>query len=452
MKKVVSIISILGALILVLMLTPATFAQGVACESDYTVQGDDWLSKLADKFYGDVLAYTTIADATNAKSASDSSYASIKNVDVIEPGWKLCIPSKADAQAMLGQVGQQKSGAMDSLIAAAKKEGTLSTIALPHDWLNYGVMIDNFKKKYGLNVNELNPDAGSGDEIEAIKANKDNKGPQAPDVIDVGFAFGPQAKTDNLLQAYKVSNWASIPQQLKDPEGYWYGGYYGVLAFAVNKDVVKNVPQDWADLLKPEYKGQVALAGDPRTSNQAIQSVYAAGLSKTGSLDTAAEAGLEFFAELNKVGNFVPVIAKSGSLAKGETPIMITWDYLALGYRDTLAGNPPIEVVVPKSAIFGGVYVQGISAYSPQPNAAKLWMEYLYSDEGQLVWLSGYGHPVRYNDMVKRGVIPADLSAKLPPAELYAKAVFPTPAELDAAKKVITEKWDSVVNVNVVAQ
>jgi len=299
-------------------------------------------------------------------------------------------------------------------------------------------------------VNELNPDAGSGDEIEAIKANKDNKGPQAPDVIDVGFIFGPQAKDEGLTQAYKVSTWSSIPQNLKDPDGHWYGDYYGVLAFAVNTDVVANVPQDWADLLKPEYKGQVALAGDPRTSNQAIQSVYAAALANGGSLDDA-QPGLDFFAQLNEAGNLVPVIGKVGSLAKGETPILITWDYLALGYRDQLAGNPPIEVVIPKSGVFGGVYVQAISAYAPQPNAAKLWMEYLYSDEGQLVWLSGYGHPIRYADMVKRGVIPADLAAKLPAAELYDQAVFPSGAQLDAAKVLITENWDSVVNVDVQA-
>ena len=81
---------------------------------------------------------------------------------------------------------------MADLIKAAKAEGTLTTIALPHDWCNYGEAIEGFKAKYGLAVNELNPDAGSGDEIEAIKANKDNKGPQAPDVIDVGYGFGPQ--------------------------------------------------------------------------------------------------------------------------------------------------------------------------------------------------------------------------------------------------------------------
>ena len=76
-----------------------------------------------------------------------------------------------------------------------KSEAELNVIALPHDWCNYGGVIEAFKAKYpNITVNELNPDAGSGDEIEAIKANKDNKGPQAPDVIDVGFAFGASSK------------------------------------------------------------------------------------------------------------------------------------------------------------------------------------------------------------------------------------------------------------------
>jgi putative spermidine/putrescine transport system substrate-binding protein len=450
MKKVLYAVSIMSLLALILALAPATLAQTeVVCDSDVVVQADDWLSKLADKFYGDVLAYQAIADATNAKSAADSTYAKITNPDVIEPGWKLCIPPAASAQTAVGAQAEQTAAAMDELIAAAKAEGSLTTIALPHDWLNYGPMLDNFKKKYGLEVNELDPNAGSGDELEAIRANKDNKGPQAPDVIDVGFAFGPSSKEEGLLQPYKVSTWASIPQEVKDPEGYWYGDYYGALAIEVNSDVIKNVPQDWADLLKPEYKGQVALSGDPRVSNQAILAVLAAGLSRTGDPNTAAQAGLEYFAELNQKGNFIPVIAIAGTIASGETPITVEWDYLALANRDNLAGNPNIEIVIPQSAVMAGVYVQGISAYAPHPNAAKLWMEYLYSDEGQLVWLSGYGHPIRYNDMAKRGVIPADLAAKLPPAELYEKAFFPTLAQIDAAKKLITEQWDSVVKADV---
>ncbi|WP_086994762.1 ABC transporter substrate-binding protein [Rhizobium sullae] len=336
------------------------------------------------------------------------------------------------------------------LIAAAKKEGTLTTIALPHNWCGYGDVIAGFKAKYGIEVNELNPDAGSGDEIEAIKANKGNTGPQAPDVIDVGLSFGPSAKAEGLIQPYKVSTWDSIPDSAKDADGFWYGDYYGVLSFVVNTDIVKNVPKDWADLKKPEYANTVSLAGDPRASNQAVQAVYAAGLA-AGEKDAtkAGEAGLAYFAELNKAGNLVPVIGKSASLAQGSTPVVVAWDYNGLAWRDSLNGNPPVEVVVPASGVVAGVYVQAISAFAPHPNAAKLWMEYLYSDEGQLGWLKGYCHPIRFNDLAAKGKVPKELLDKLPPAESYAKATFPTLEEQAAGKTAITTKWDSVVGANV---
>ncbi|PHP64795.1 iron ABC transporter substrate-binding protein [Zhengella mangrovi] len=343
------------------------------------------------------------------------------------------------------------SQSMDELVAAAKAEGMLTTIALPHDWCGYGGVIDGFKAKYPeITVNELNPDAGSADELEAIRANKDNKGPQAPDVIDVGLSFGPQAQSEGLIQPYKVSTWDEIPDAVKDADGYWYGDYYGVMSFMVNKDLIANTPADWSDLLKPEYKGSVALAGDPRASNQAILAVLAAGMSagaKAGK--EAGEAGLSMFAELNKAGNFVPVIGKAGTLAQGATPIVVMWDYNALSARDTLAGNPPVDVVVPKSGVLAGVYVQAISAYAPHPNAAKLWMEYLYSDEGQLAWLKGYCHPARFNAMASAGKIPQALLDALPPAASYEAAYFPTLDEQSANKEAVTGGWDSVVGANV---
>jgi len=180
----------------------------------------------------------------------------------------------------------------------------------------------------------------------------------------------------------------------------------------------------------------------------AILTVYAAALANGGSAENMAP-GLDFFKELNTMGNFVPVISKPGTVANGETPITVMWDYLALGAKDTFAGNPEITVTVPSEAVVAGVYVQAISAYAPHPNAAKLWMEFLYSDEGQLLWLKGYVHPIRYNDLAARGVIPADLAAKLPPAELYTKAIFPTLDDQTLIKEYIVANWDTVVGVEV---
>ena len=356
------------------------------------------------------------------------------------------VAGAAAAFSMLSFAAPTEAAGLDDLIAAAKKEGQLTVIALPRDWCGYGALIDGFKAKYGITVNELNPDGGSGDEIEAIKANKNNKGPQAPDVIDVGLSFGPGAKAEGLLLPYKVATWGTIPDEAKDPDGYWTGDYYGVLSFAVNADLVKSSPADWSDLLKPEFKSAVALAGDPRASNQATMGVYAAGLAG-GATDAAkaAEDGLKFFAELNKSGNFVPAIGKAAPIAQGETPVLIFWDYNALAARDNLKGNPKVDVIVPKSGVVAGVYVQAISAFAPHPNAAKLWLEHLYSDEGQIGWLKGYCHPIRFNNLVETGKAPADVLSALPPAEGYAKAKFPTLDEQKAAKEVIAKQWDTVV-------
>ena len=104
---------------------------------------------------------------------------------------------------------------------------------------------------------------------------------------------------------------------------------------------------------------------------------------------------------------------------------------------------------MPKSGVVAGVYVQAISAYAPHPNAAKLWMEYLYSDEGQLGWLKGYCHPIRFNDLVAKGAVPQEMLDKLPPAAAYEAAVFPTLGEQALMKDVVTGEWDSVVGANV---
>ncbi len=351
-----------------------------------------------------------------------------------------------------GYTGTVVKSVPQDLVSACKQEGMMTIIATPPDWANYGEIFADFQDTSGVKINSLDPNAGSADELAAIEANKNNKGPQAPDIVDVGYAYGKTGIDAGDYQPYKVSTWDKIPDTLlgipaKDPNGYWTGGYYGVMAMLTNDAVVKNPPQNWADLLKPEYKGQVALSGDPRSSNQAIQSVYAASLANGGSLDNA-QPGLDYFKKMNDAGNFVPVIAKPGTIAQGATPIVFGWDYLLFGYRDTWNGNPPVTVVYPSPTI-ASMYVQAISAYAPHPNCAKLWMEILHSDEGQMAWMKGYAHGVNQADMEARGVIPADLKAKLPASSAYASAVSPTPAQLTAALALIKQGWMTTVGVDI---
>ncbi len=338
------------------------------------------------------------------------------------------------------------------LIAACKAEGMVTIIATPASWANYGEIFKIFEETSGVKINSLDENAGSADELAAVEANKGNMGPQAPDILDVGYAYGQQGIDKGLYMPYKVSTWDKIPEIVigipaKHPEGYWTGGYYGVMAMETNAAAVQNPPKNWEDLLKEEYKGQFALTGDPRSSNQAIQAVFAAALANGGSLDNA-QPGLDFFKKVNDAGNFVPVIAKPGTIAQGATPIVLAWDYLAFGDKDTFAGNPPIEVSYPSPTI-ASMYVQAISAYAPHPNCAKLWMEVLHSDEGQLAWMKGYAHGVQQADLEARGLVPADVAAKLPASSEFASAVSPSPDQLTAARALITEGWMSTVGVDI---
>jgi len=375
---------------------------------------------------------------------------SVKPADTAMPA-DTAKPADTAAPAAMTDWATVKSvadgGGMDALVAAAKAEGELNVITLPKDWCNYGEMIDTFSSKYGIKVNSLNPDGGSADEIQAIIDNKENKGPQAPDVIDVGPAYGPLAKEQGLITPYKVATWDTI-KGTNDPDGFYYVDYSGVMVLEVNTDVVKDLPKSYKDLLDPKYKGQVALAGDPRASNQAAQSVYAAALANGGSLDNI-QPGLDFFKQLNTSGNLLPLIADSGPIGKGETPITFQWSWNAYANKDSFAGNPNIEIVYPTDVNWGGYYYQAISAYAPHPAAARLWQEYLYSDEGQSTWVKGYCAPARLADLNSRNVLSDELKAKLPDPALLAASIVPSGDQLSAARKAVKEQWDSVVGLDI---
>ncbi len=352
-------------------------------------------------------------------------------------GYSLATKEMSPTQVSPVMTNSPANNSATTLIEAAQQEGSLNVIALARNWCNYGEIIDGFKAKYGIQVNELNPEGGSADEIQAILDTKGNS-EQAPDVIDIGPGFAESNKS--LFQQYKVSTWETIPNSAKNSDGYWYGDYYGLIAFVVNTDIQPEIPRDWLDLLNPAYKGQIAF-GDPHFSNEAIMTIYAASLANGGSLDNA-RPGLDFFARLNEIGNLADLGSTTELVGTGETPIRITWDYLALESIDVWNGNPKTKLVIPASGRIAGTYVQAISVYAPHPNAAKLWMEYLYSDEGQLLFMMGYCHPIREADLRARNIIPSNLAAKVP--DTFG-ASFPSSDQAAQATNLISGQWDLTI-------
>ena len=326
------------------------------------------------------------------------------------------------------------------LIKAAKKEGHLNVIALPHDWANYGQMISAFKKKYGIKMTEDNPNGTSAQENQAIRSLKGDS--RAPDAVDVGPSFAIAGAKEGLYKPYKVAAYKTIPKGMKDPRARWYGDYWGAISIGYNSNLIKPAPKTFKDLLKSAYKNKVALNGNPLTSNSAVSGVFAAALANGGSLNNI-QPGIDFFHELKKAGNFIPVEGTPQTVASGQTPIVIDWDYLNLAYKKEF---PAVHwaTVIPSDGVYGSFYCQAINANAPHPNAVKLWMEFLYSDQGQLIWLKGYSHPARFQDLAKRKKIPAALIKALPSPKLYARVKFASDAQQTAAKAKIAAGWPGI--------
>ncbi|MFG2462284.1 ABC transporter substrate-binding protein [Streptomyces sp. NPDC048523] len=333
-------------------------------------------------------------------------------------------------------------GGLAALEKAAKKEGTLNAIALPRDWANYGALIDGFRKKYGIKVAVENPDGSSQDEINAVTSRKGQT--RAPDVLDLGSSFAISAAQQGLLAPYKVASYGDIPTGQKDPQARWYNDYGGYISIGCDAKRVKTCPTTFADLLKPQYKGQVALNGNPTKSGSAFGGVYAAALANGGSFDDI-QPGLDFFAKLKKNGNYTPVESTPATVEKGETPISIDWDYLNAGYADEFKSKGvDWKVTVPSDGQFSQYYSQAVNKGAPHPAAARLWQEYLYSAEGQNLWLKGYARPALMTAMEKAGTLDKAAAAKLPAVSGTPK--FPTEAQQDKAKTVLGQGWAKAVS------
>ena len=332
----------------------------------------------------------------------------------------------------------QDFGGFDGLVAAAKEEGQLNVIALPPDWTNYAEVIETFSTTYGIKVNSAQPDASSQDEINA--ANQLKGTDRAPDVFDLGPSVAV-ANVD-LFAPYKVQTWEDIPDDLKDPEGRFFSDYGGLMSIGYDANAVP-APTSVKDLLKPAYKGKVALNGDPTQAGAAFTGVVMAALGNGGSADDI-EPGVDFFAQLNDAGNFLPVDPTPATIASGQTPVVIDWDYTNAAQTDALQGKRDWKVVVPQEALVSSYYVQAINKDAPHPAAARLWQEFLYSDEGQNLWLEGYGRPVREAAMVEAGTIDQEAFGKLPEASAD-DAVFLTEEQEETAKEYLSANWAQAV-------
>jgi len=324
-------------------------------------------------------------------------------------------------------------GGMSALVTAAKKEGKLNVIAVPPDWANYGAIISGFTAKYGIAITSANPNGSSQQEVDAIKqlAGTD----RAPDAVDVGMKVA--VANTSLFAPYQVTTWKDIPASQKEPTGLWFQDYGGYMAIGYDSSKVN--PTSIQDLLGGSYKSKVALAGDPTQSNQGLNGVMMAAIANGGSVSDISK-GVDFFHQLKQNGNFVPVVGTAATVKAGQTPVLIQWDYLSATHVKDV---PTWKVTLLPNAVLGGYYAQAINKQAPHPAAARLWEEYLYSDEGQNLWLKGGARPVRMDAMQKAGTLNAADAAALPPVK--GTPVFMSEDQSTAAGAYIASHWAQAI-------
>ena len=376
-----------------------------------------------------VASFVFAACSSSSASTKPSTAASAAAPSVAAPS--VAAPSAA---ASVAAPSADAQAAVDAVCAAGKTEGQVNIIATPPDWANYGQMITDFTAKYGIKVQSDQPDVDSQAEINAAKSLAGTG--RQPDIFDLTTTV-TLANLDKLAP-YKVAAWADIPDANKEPTGLWTNNYTGYQA--ISYDAKLGTITKMADLLDPKYKGKVALNGDPLKAGAAFNGVVLAALANGGSADNIAP-GVDFFKKLTEIGNLIPVDPAPATIASGATPIVIDWTYNQGAQTAKLAPKGiDWKVVVPTDAPpVAAYYNSAINKDAAHPNAAKCWLEYIFSPAGQNTWLKGFAAPVLLPTMIKNGTVDqAALAAIGTPSQA---SVQLTADQTTKAKDYLTANW-----------
>ena len=332
-------------------------------------------------------------------------------------------------------------GSFEDLEAAAKKEGALNVIALPHDWSNWGEVIEAFKTKYpDITITEQNPNASSKEEIDAANTNKGTDA--APDVFDVGLAVA-STSTDNFAP-YKVQAWDSIPDTVKESTGLYFADYTGIMSIGWNKDKYGDI-SSLDDLLDSKFAGTVALNGKPAEAGAAFNGFIMANQLEGGDINNL-QPGLDFFKKLKDAGNLTQVDVTDGTIDSGQTGVVFDWSYNQASYQSSLKDKgvdwqyktfPEAQVV--------SYYNQAVNKDAPHPAAARLWEEFLYTPDAQNLWLKGGSNPVLLDAMTEDGTVDKDILAKS--TKIEGDPITYTNEDSTRITEWLQENWDNTIGV-----
>ena len=335
-----------------------------------------------------------------------------------------------------------QAGGLAGLAAECKKEGQLNVIALPHYWANYGDMIEGFKKKYGVKVDEADPEGSSQDEIDAANRLKGTN--RSPDVFDVNSSVAPLVVGKGIFAPYKVRTWNYLTGASAVPSAEYTPNYSGIMTVGYDSSLGTITKLD--DLLKPAFKGTVTINGDPQGSGAALNSIFLVNLALGGTLDDVSPA-VAWFKKLKEVGNFINVNPTAATILSGQTKVVMDNAYLAAGVNkdpDFKKTGRTWKMFTP--ATLGSVYNSAVSAWAPHPACARLWMEYTLGEEGAAIWSAGGATPSLWVWLLKTGRAPAAGVAAIGKSKVAPQKA--TSDQVTKARAYLKTAWPAAVGTN----
>ena len=276
-----------------------------------------------------------------------------------------------------------------ALYAAAEKEGMVVSFDTGPEWANWKSLFAAFKKRYPeveLTYNDL------GSAATVVALDKTRRRPQA-DTAYYFAASAVEAVKKDVVAPFQPIHFDKLPAVFRESEGRWFTIHTLNIAFLVNKKLVKNTPTGWADLLKPEYKNTVVYL-DPRTAGVGQVVVFAAAYGNGGDVDNL-KPGTDYLGRLHAAGNVLRIEGTTpyAKFLKGEIPIWIGYENDGLKAKHVDGMGDAVEVVIPKEASVSAPYAISLVKNGPNPNAGKLWLNFIMSEAGQSLFAQGFVRP-----------------------------------------------------------
>ena len=311
-----------------------------------------------------------------------------------------------------------------SLITAAKREGRLTFYSpLITDQI-VRPLIAAFRAKYGIPVDALRMDSN---QVVLKVLNEHRARRMVADVVTTSLGIQGLI-TAKALRPFQSASAAELPEQYKDPNGYWASLRLHVFGPAVNTNLVKpeDRPKTFDDLLDPKWAGKMVW----RRNNMTGSTGFIANMLAT----RGEQAGMEYLRKLARQRIITVSISDRALLDQviaGEyaMAIAMTNHNIEISRKD----GAPVVWIPLEPALMTSEQI-GLTTLSPHPNAGLLFVEFALSREGQNVFRqSGYipSHPA---------VPPLD--PKLVPATGGFEANVVSPATVEQNLK----RWDAIFN------